>query len=157
MENNAYLQSWIEAIQNKPDALIRAVKEADRATNYMEYKVGIIPESEYKRQNSLEKITTGKSTSQTSEIENLSSKLTSFAGKYDPYEFKDIETTPGQINNMTKQDLAQNITEPYKDYLNSVLQDSSRPDIKTEALDIKNEIEALEKSQTNPHPFRMHF
>ena len=57
-ENNAaYLQSWIESIHDKPDALIRAVKEATRATEYMEMKAGVIPESEYDRTKNLDSIT----------------------------------------------------------------------------------------------------
>ena len=65
--NEAYLQSWIEAIHDKPDALIRAVKEATRATDYMEYKAGITPESEYNRSKELDKTLT----STTSETRNI--------------------------------------------------------------------------------------
>lgn len=47
--NEAYLQSWLEAINNKPETLIQAIKEADRATRYMEYKAKLLPEFEYKQ------------------------------------------------------------------------------------------------------------
>ena len=67
--NEAYLQSWIDAIHDKPDALIRAVKEATRATEYMEYKAGIVPESEYNRSKDLDK-TLSSTTSETRNIVN---------------------------------------------------------------------------------------
>ena len=67
-ENNvAYVQSWIEAIRDKPEALIRAVKEATKVTDYMEMKAGITPENEYNRKQHFEKITattTGKNEEQ---------------------------------------------------------------------------------------------
>lgn len=47
--NEAYLQSWLEEIKNKPDSLIQAIKEADRATRYMEFKAKLVPEFEYQQ------------------------------------------------------------------------------------------------------------
>ena len=52
--NEAYIQSWMKTIKDKPDLLIQAIKEADRATRYMEWKANIIPEFEYKKTFSFE-------------------------------------------------------------------------------------------------------
>ncbi len=155
--NQAYLQSWIQAIKEKPDALIRAVKEADRATFYMEYKLGMIPEPEYKKINTLEEITIHPEQKKYDPITELSQKLSEFAEKYDPYEVKDVEEYKGQIRDMAVKDLKENKIDPYKNYLNNVVQTDSRPEIKTEAFDLKNELESFEKTQAPQHPFRMHF
>ena len=48
IENHkAYVQSWINAIRKKPDALVYAIKEAKTAANYMDWKAGIITDLEY--------------------------------------------------------------------------------------------------------------
>lgn len=39
--HKAYVQSWIKSIKEKPDCLVKAIKEADRAANYMEEKAGL--------------------------------------------------------------------------------------------------------------------
>lgn len=39
--NIAYVQSWSKSIKEKPDFLFEAIKEAQRAANYMEDKLGI--------------------------------------------------------------------------------------------------------------------
>lgn len=39
--HKAYVQSWIKSIKEKPDSLIKAIKEADKAANYMEEKAGL--------------------------------------------------------------------------------------------------------------------
>lgn len=45
--HKAYVQSWIQIIQDQPETLIRAVKEAQRAANYMDYQAELISEEEY--------------------------------------------------------------------------------------------------------------
>lgn len=45
--HKAYVQSWIEAIREKPDTLVRAIKDAQNAANYMDYMAGLISEKEY--------------------------------------------------------------------------------------------------------------
>lgn len=45
--HKAYVQSWIQAIQDKPETLIRAIKEAQRTANYMDYQAELISEQEY--------------------------------------------------------------------------------------------------------------
>lgn len=45
--HKAYVQNWIEAIENKPEILIKAVREAGAVTNYMEYKAELISGKEY--------------------------------------------------------------------------------------------------------------
>ena len=45
--HKAYVQSWIRAIREKPETLIKAIKDAQGAANYMDLKVGLISEKEY--------------------------------------------------------------------------------------------------------------
>lgn len=48
IENHkAYVQNWISAIRNKPEALVFAIKEAQRAANYMDWKAGLLTDMEY--------------------------------------------------------------------------------------------------------------
>ena len=48
LENHrAYVQSWIRAIREKPEMLIKAIKDAQGAANYMDFKAGLISEKEY--------------------------------------------------------------------------------------------------------------
>ena len=48
IENHkAYVQSWIRSIREKPENLIRAIKDAQGAANYMDWKAGMITEKEY--------------------------------------------------------------------------------------------------------------
>lgn len=48
IENHkAYVQGWIQAIRDKPEVLVRAVKEAQAAANYMDWKAEIISDKEY--------------------------------------------------------------------------------------------------------------
>lgn len=50
IENHkAYVQSWIGAIREKPETLIRAIKDAQAAANYMDYKAGLITEKNMRR------------------------------------------------------------------------------------------------------------
>jgi len=50
IENHkAYVQSWVQEIRNKPDSLIRAIKDAQQAANYMDMKAGLISEKEYEK------------------------------------------------------------------------------------------------------------
>ena len=43
----AYVKSWIEAIQNDPEVLFKAIAKAEVAANYLEWKGGIINEREF--------------------------------------------------------------------------------------------------------------
>lgn len=48
MENHkAYVQNWIQAIKDKPETLVKAIKEAQSAANYMDWKAELISEKEY--------------------------------------------------------------------------------------------------------------
>lgn len=50
IENHkAYVQSWIRAIRNKPDTLIRAISLAEKTTAYMEYHAGLVEQKEYEK------------------------------------------------------------------------------------------------------------
>ena len=50
LENHkAYVQSWIENIREKPDSLVRAIKDAQAAASYMDFKAGLISEKEYEQ------------------------------------------------------------------------------------------------------------
>ncbi len=45
--HKAYVQSWIQAIREKPETLIKAIKDAQSAASYMDWKAGLISEKEY--------------------------------------------------------------------------------------------------------------
>ncbi len=45
--HKAYVQSWIQAIRNKPETLIHAIKDAQSAASYMDWKAGLITDIEY--------------------------------------------------------------------------------------------------------------
>ena len=48
IENHkAYVQSWIQAIREKPETLIKAIKDAQGAANFMDWKAGLITDREY--------------------------------------------------------------------------------------------------------------
>jgi antirestriction protein ArdC len=47
--HKAYVQNWIEHIRNKPDSLIHAIKDAQIAANYMDYKAELITLEEYNK------------------------------------------------------------------------------------------------------------
>ena len=48
IENHkAYIQSWIQAIREKPETLIKAIRDAQGAANYMDWKAGLITDKEY--------------------------------------------------------------------------------------------------------------
>ena len=48
IENHkAYVQSWIRSIREKPEMLVKAIAQAERATAYLEEKAGIITIQEY--------------------------------------------------------------------------------------------------------------
>ena len=50
IENHkAYVQAWIQAIREKPETLIRAIKDAQAAANYMDFKAGLISEKDYEK------------------------------------------------------------------------------------------------------------
>ena len=47
--HKAYVQSWIQAIREKPETLIKAIKDAQAAANYMDWKAGLITDKEYEK------------------------------------------------------------------------------------------------------------
>ena len=47
--HKAYVQSWIHAITDRPEALFSAIKEASKACDYMEYHADLIPQSEFEK------------------------------------------------------------------------------------------------------------
>ena len=60
IENHkAYVQFWIQAVRDKPDTLVRAIKDAQATTWYMDWKAGLISDVEYtKSTNSVMEIAT---------------------------------------------------------------------------------------------------
>lgn len=48
--HKAYVQSWIKAIREQPDTLVKAVQQAEMAASYLEYKAELIPGKEYIKQ-----------------------------------------------------------------------------------------------------------
>lgn len=50
IENHkAYVQSWIGTIREKPETLIKTIKEEQAAANYMDYMSDLISEKEYEK------------------------------------------------------------------------------------------------------------
>jgi antirestriction protein ArdC len=50
LENHrAYVQAWIRTIREKPETLIRAIRDAQGAAGYMDWKAGLISDREYAR------------------------------------------------------------------------------------------------------------
>ena len=48
IENHkAYVQTWVRSIREKPESLIRAIKDAQGAAGYMDWKAGLISDREY--------------------------------------------------------------------------------------------------------------
>jgi antirestriction protein ArdC len=45
--HKAYVQSWIQTIREKPETLIRAIRDAQGAASFMDWKAGLITEKEY--------------------------------------------------------------------------------------------------------------
>lgn len=45
--HKAYVQNWVSVIREKPEALVKAIEEAEKAASYMEYKAELIPEQEF--------------------------------------------------------------------------------------------------------------
>ena len=45
--HKAFVQSWIRAIHEKPEALIYAIRDAKTAANYMDWKAGLLTDIEY--------------------------------------------------------------------------------------------------------------
>lgn len=50
MENHkAYVQSWIQAIKDRPETLFKAIKDAEKCSNYLSYQAELISEKEYEK------------------------------------------------------------------------------------------------------------
>ena len=50
LENHrAYVGSWIRSVREKPETLIRAIRDAQAAAGYMDWKAGLISERDYLR------------------------------------------------------------------------------------------------------------
>ena len=47
--HKAYVQCWIQAIREKPETLVKAIKDAQMAANYMDWKAGLITDVEYQK------------------------------------------------------------------------------------------------------------
>lgn len=47
--HKAYLQSWISGIRQKPEVLLKAIKDAERAADYLEMQAGLCMEYEHKQ------------------------------------------------------------------------------------------------------------
>lgn len=47
--HKAYLQSWISGIRQKPEVLIKAIKDAEKAADYLEMQAELCTELEYKQ------------------------------------------------------------------------------------------------------------
>jgi len=47
--HKAYVQGWVKELKDKPEALIKAVNEAQKVADYMDYQAGIITVKEYSK------------------------------------------------------------------------------------------------------------
>lgn len=47
--HKAYVQSWVNQIREQPDVLMNAIKDAQAAANYMDWKAELITELEYRK------------------------------------------------------------------------------------------------------------
>lgn len=48
IENHkAYVQSWVQTIRDKPETLVKAIRDAQTAAKYMDWKAELITEAEY--------------------------------------------------------------------------------------------------------------
>lgn len=45
--HKAYVQAWVQAVRDKPETLARAIKDAQAAASYMDWKAELITEKEY--------------------------------------------------------------------------------------------------------------
>jgi antirestriction protein ArdC len=45
--HKAYVQSWVRAVRDQPDTLIRAIRDAQSVSAYMDWKAGLISDPEY--------------------------------------------------------------------------------------------------------------
>ena len=45
--HKAYVQAWITAIREKPETLVRAIKDAQTAATFMDWKAGLISDKDY--------------------------------------------------------------------------------------------------------------
>ena len=48
--HRAYVRSWIGAVREKPDTLIRAIRDAQAAAGYMDWKAGFLSDREYEEE-----------------------------------------------------------------------------------------------------------
>lgn len=47
--HKAYVQSWISNIREKPETLVKAIKDAQAAASFMDWKAGLITDMEYQK------------------------------------------------------------------------------------------------------------
>lgn len=47
--HKAYVQSWIQTIREKPETLVKAIKDAQTAASFMDWKAGLITDMEYQK------------------------------------------------------------------------------------------------------------
>lgn len=157
--NRAYVQNWIQEIRNKPDALIKAIKNASEATNYMEFKAGIIQEEEYERRRGGTFLhpekqavnTTYESKQPISRVltaEMLADRLTSFAHDFDPYNFQDSEVVPGYTYQTILSDIKDGRVEPYQEYLKGEIGESRSGETIKEATTLLRDIDSYSSNQS---------
>lgn len=51
--HKAYVQSWIKAIREDPEILVKAVQEAEKAADYLEFKAELIEKKDYEKRATL--------------------------------------------------------------------------------------------------------
>lgn len=149
--NKAYIQNWIKVIKEKPDALIRAIKLAQEATDYMEYKSGIITEHEYEeaRFTVVHKIDTKHETKVTyTTAAQLAKEIVDFAKEFDPYEFQHQEQYQGFTFSITYDDLKVGKFDAYCTYFRNIIDDKPSIDISQKANKILKEIDIFKDKES---------
>lgn len=52
IENHkAYVQSWVQVIKKEPETLVKAIRQAEKAAGYLEYKAELLTEKEFQQIN----------------------------------------------------------------------------------------------------------
>lgn len=45
----AYVQAWVQSIREKPETLVKAIRDAQAVASYMDWKAGLMTDKEYEK------------------------------------------------------------------------------------------------------------
>lgn len=140
----AYVQSWIAAIKEKPDALINAIKEAELAADFMEMHGGILPMEEYNRKHTAYKVEENEDGQivmkpKAPSLDQLANELNEFGYEFDPYGYSDEVSTKEEGADRIKADIKAGHFAKYQDYLTYAA--SEKPEKKAEYQKLQNDLD----------------